>query len=162
METQSKQKILLENFMTSSELAEVKVIYRNRHKSKTAVKSSRDAYEIFYALYDKDTIEFQEQFYLLLLNQANYVLGWIKISQGGTTSTVVDARIIFTLALKTNSKSILLCHNHPSGNIMPSEVDKKLTKTISMAGQMIEIKLLDHIIIAGDEHYYSFADEGEL
>jgi len=154
--------ILLENFVTSAELSEVMVRYKSKQKLKVKISQSRDAYEVFFALYDKDTIEYQEQFYLLLLNRANLVLGWIKLSQGGTSGTFVDPKIIFTLALKTNASSIVLCHNHPSGNITPSESDITLTKKVNMAGQVIDIKLLDHLILSNDEAYYSFADEGLL
>jgi DNA repair protein RadC len=150
----------LKDFVTSSEISEVSVKYQNRSKSKTVVHSSKDAYNIFQVLYDQDTIEFQEQFYMLLLNNANCVLGWIKISQGGTTGTVVDPRIIFILALKTNSKSFILCHNHPSGNSIPSEADIRLTKAIRDSGKMLEIHLLDHLILGQEGSYYSFADEG--
>jgi DNA repair protein RadC len=152
----------LKDFINSSEISEVSVKYQNRSKSKTIVQSSQDAYNIFQALYDQDTIEFQEQFYMLLLNNANCVLGWIKISQGGTTGTVVDPRIIFILALKTNSKSFILCHNHPSGNSNPSEADIKLTRAIKDSGKLLEIHLLDHLILGQDGCFFSFADEGVI
>jgi DNA repair protein RadC len=154
--------IQLQDFVTSAELSEVIVSYKSKQKLKVKICKSRDAYEVFSALYDKDIIEYQEQFYLLLLNRANLVLGWIKLSQGGTSGTFVDPKIIFTLALKTNASSIVLCHNHPSGNITPSESDISLTKKVNMAGQVLDVKLLDHLIISNDEAYYSFADEGLL
>ena len=154
--------IQLQDFVTSAELSEVMVSYKTKQKLKVKISQSRDAYEVFFALYDKDTIEYQEQFYLLLLNRANLVLGWIKLSQGGTSGTFVDPKIIFTLALKTNASSIVLCHNHPSGNLKPSEQDITLTKNINNAGKIMDVKLLDHLIISSDDVYYSFADEGLL
>ena len=90
------------------------------------------------------------------------MLGWIKLSHGGTTATITDAKIIYALALITNTHSLILCHNHPSGNIRPSEADKELTKTIRKAGILINIDLLDHLIISPEEEYFSFADSGQL
>ncbi len=100
--------------------------------------------------------------YLLLLNRANYVLGWVKLSSGGTIGTVVDTRIIFALALKTNASSIIVSHNHPSQNLTPSEEDRRITKAIIEAGKLFNIKLLDHFIVASKGTYFSFADEGIL
>jgi len=152
----------LKNFETSLELAEVKVSYKSKQKDKVKVSSSLDAFKILFPLYDNDTIEFQEQFFLLLLNRANSVLGWINLSKGGTAGTVVDPKIIFVLALQTNASSIILSHNHPSGNLNPSQNDINLTKAIKVSGEMLEIKLLDHLIITPSEKFYSFADEGIL
>ena len=152
----------LKNFETSLELAEVKVSYKSKQKDKVKVSTSLDAFKILFPLYDNDTIEFQEQFFLLLLNRANSVLGWINLSKGGTAGTVVDPKIIFVLALQTNASSIILSHNHPSGNLNPSQNDINLTKAIKVSGEMLEIKLLDHLIITPSEKFYSFADEGIL
>jgi len=152
--------IQLKDFTISDELSEVMVRYRTKQKLKVKIVQSRDAFDILYGLYDKDLIEYQEQFYLLFLNRANFVLGWLKLSQGGTAGTVVDPKIIFTLALKTNAKSIVLCHNHPSGNLIPSEEDISITRKIKNASELIEINLLDHLIIVSEGGYYSFADEG--
>ncbi|NVN96009.1 MAG: JAB domain-containing protein [Bacteroidetes bacterium] len=162
MEAKSNYRNKLRQFETSLNLAEIEVRYKTKQKEKVTINRSKDAFEILYSLYNKDTIEFLEQFYLLLLNRANKVLGWINLSIGGTTGTVVDIKVIFALALKTNASGILLSHNHPSQSLNPSEEDKKLTKSISDAGKLFNIRLLDHIIIASDEAYYSFADEGML
>ncbi|MCW3071308.1 MAG: repair protein [Bacteroidetes bacterium] len=89
------------------------------------------------------------------------MLGFSKISQGGLSGTVVDAKVVFQVALKANASSILLAHNHPSGNLKPSEADLMITKNIREAGKLMEIPLVDHIILT-DEGYYSFADEGSL
>jgi DNA repair protein RadC len=157
-----RSKILLEDFETSNELSEVKVIYKSKQRPFVRITSSRDAYEFLVNLYDKDIIEYQEQFFMLLLNRANYVLGWIMLSQGGTSGTVVDPKIIFTLALITNANSFILAHNHPSGRIVPSEHDISLTKSISQSGKFLEISLLDHLILGHEGCYYSFADEGVI
>jgi len=162
METESFEKINLSHFETSQELAEIKVSYKSKNQSRVKILSSQDAFNILFPLYDKDVIEYQEQFFLLLLNRANIVLGWIKLSTGGTSGTVVDPKMVFSLALQTNSSAIILSHNHPSGNLQPSQGDIAMTKNINKSGQMLEIKLLDHLIISPDEKFYSFADEDVL
>jgi DNA repair protein RadC len=162
METKSIGKIKLNHFETSLELAEIKVAYKSKQKNKVKITDSKDSFNVLYPLYDQDTIEYQEQFYLLLLNRATFVLGWVKLSMGGTAGTVVDPKIVFAIALQTNASCILISHNHPSGNINPSENDISLTKNLKASGDMLDIRLLDHIIIASNENYYSFADKGML
>jgi DNA repair protein RadC len=102
-----------------------------------------------------------EEFWLLLLNRANLVLRKELISKGGVAGTVVDTRIIFKAAVEQYASSIIICHNHPSGNIKPSEADIRITKNIKEAGKIMEVPLFDHIIVT-DNGYYSFADEGIL
>ena len=100
-----------------------------------------------------------ENFCILLLNRANKVLRAVKISDGGITGTVVDPRKVFKIALDNNATSIILGHNHPSGQLSPSDADIKLTRKLKEAGEMLDLPVLDHLII-GDGNYYSFADEG--
>ncbi|MBA3647441.1 MAG: DNA repair protein RadC [Chitinophagales bacterium] len=127
-------------------------------KEKEKIGSSRDAFEILYGnLADKN----HEEFWILLLNRANKVMEKINISTGGLTGTVADVRLIFNHAIKSQAVSIVLCHNHPSGNLKPSSTDIELTKKVKQAGTVLEISILDHLII-GDNKYYSFADEGML
>ena len=102
-----------------------------------------------------------EEFWVFYLNRANVVLRKEKISSGGVTGTVVDNKIILKKALLNLASSIILVHNHPSGNLNPSIQDKKVTKKMKLACELLEINLLDHLIIAGNS-YYSFADEMEL
>jgi DNA repair protein RadC len=102
-----------------------------------------------------------EEFWLLLLNRANMVIKKEMISRGGVTGTVVDARVIFKSALENRASSIIMAHNHPSGNLKPSEEDIRITKKIKEAGKLMEISLIDHLIIT-DSGYYSFGDEGML
>lgn len=102
-----------------------------------------------------------EEFWILMLDRANQIIRKINISKGGTSGTVVDPKIIFKMAFEHNASGIILCHNHPSGNPKPSDADIRLTKNIREAGDMLEIKVLDHIIIAGLT-YFSFADEGMM
>lgn len=126
------------------------------HPEKIPVKSSETVYNLFHPLLGD--LE-HEEFWLLMLNRANRVLGRFKVSQGGLSGTVIDTRIILKKALDSLASSIIVCHNHPSGNNQPSDADVKITEKLKKAAEMLEIKLLDHVIIA-DNTYFSFADEG--
>jgi len=122
------------------------------------ISCSRDAYEVFQSILGGSNYE---EFWILLLNKANKVLKKTGISEGGVSGTIVDPKKVFRSALDHHASSIILCHNHPSGNIQPSDADKKLTRKLRDAGELLEIAVLDHIII-GDDKYYSFADEGNF
>jgi DNA repair protein RadC len=100
-----------------------------------------------------------EEFWVLLLNRANRVIRKKKISEGGLSGTVADPRIIYKLAVEDLACSIIVAHNHPSGNLTASQNDIELTRRLREAGKVMEIQLLDHLIIAGHK-YFSFADEG--
>lgn len=130
-------------------------------KSKESITSSKDAYCLFLNHWNQNLIELQEEFHILFLSRANKVKGVYKLSKGGVTGTVVDNKLVFGVALKTGATSLILAHNHPSGNLKPSLADIDITKKIKKAGELLEIKLLDHLIITM-EGYYSFADEGNL
>jgi DNA repair protein RadC len=108
-------------------------------------------------LYD----EVVEHFYLILLTRSNLVIKKQLISQGGTTGTVVDAKMVFKTALEHLAQSIILVHNHPSGNLTPSEQDRRLTERLVRAGKELDLPVIDHLIFA-DRGYFSFADEGIL
>ena len=95
----------------------------------------------------------------MLLNRANRVLGIIEISTGGISGTVADPKLVFTAALKSAASSIVLAHNHPSGNLSPSQADINLTRKLKSAGESLDIAVVDHIILTS-ESYFSFADEG--
>jgi len=131
---------------------------RNSHASLPGkkIKGSKDVFEIFHPLL-KDLVF--EEFWILLINRANLVLDKSKISQGGISGTVIDTRIILKKAVDRLSSSLILCHNHPSGNLKPSEADIRITEKIKKSGELMDINLLDHLIIA-DNSYFSFADEG--
>lgn len=100
-----------------------------------------------------------EEFWVLFLNNSNKIISKSQLSKGGITGTIVDVRIVFKLALETRATSLILCHNHPSGNLQPSEADKEITKKIKFAGESLDVKVLDHLIIT-ESKYYSFVDEG--
>lgn len=107
----------------------------------------------------KERLVTPEEFKVLLLNRAHKVIGVVNASQGGFCGTVADVKLIFGAALKAATSAIILAHNHPSGNLKPSEADIRLTKKMKEAGQLLELPVLDHLIVTA-EGYYSFADEG--
>ncbi|MEZ7497380.1 DNA repair protein RadC [Flavobacterium sp. Arc3] len=100
-----------------------------------------------------------EEFWIVYLNNSNKVLSKAQLSKGGITGTLVDVRIVFKLALEIGATSLILCHNHPSGTLVPSEADKHITKKLKLAGDSLEVKVLDHLIIT-EVNYFSFVDEG--
>ena len=133
---------------------------RRRGKSdlqdKIRIAGSQDVYSLFQPVLGDLT---HEEFWILLLNRANRVIDNIRISQGGISGTVIDVRIILKHALDRLASAMILCHNHPSGNLKPSEADMKITNKISDSCRTMDLQLLDHLIIA-DNSYFSFSDEG--
>ena len=150
--------------MTSSEkLSEIKLYYKPRKTVAPRITCSEDAYKQVIKFYDKNTIALQEQFIIIYLNRANTVLGAHKLFTGGLTGTVADIRLIMGIALKSLACGIIISHNHPSGQLTPSEADRTLTSKVGKACDIMDIKLFDHIIVSPSEgNFYSFADEGEL
>ena len=142
-------------------IKEIKVSYSTGTRDKIKINSSKDSYELLLSCWSKHLIELQEEFKVLLLNRNNQVLGIYPLSKGGVSGTFVDAKLVFSVALKCNASNIILAHNHPSGNINPSEMDKKLTKKLKKAGNYLDVVVLDHIILSS-KGYYSFVDEGEM
>ena len=122
------------------------------------ITSSRDIFQFVHAQFLDLP---HEEFHVLLLNRSNAVIRREFVSRGGVSGTVVDPKIIFKIALDNLASSVILCHNHPSGNLRPSEQDISLTKKIKEAGSLLEIPVLDHLIIT-DTGYFSFADEGMM
>ena len=142
--------------------AEIGITYHNSVPSSEMQKitQSNGAYNLFCSIWN-DQIELYESFYVLFMNRANKVLGYRCISQGGISGTVVDPKAIFQAALLSNASSLIMAHNHPSGNLQPSEADTKLTRKLRDAGILLDIDVLDHLVIS-TEGYYSFADQGQL
>jgi len=153
--------LFTQGVMFNSTLAEIEISYKPKFKMSELPKvvTSGDAYVCL-----KDVIpqmDYREYFYILCLNRNNRVLGYSQISVGGLSGTVADVRIIMQTALKANACSIIIAHNHPSGNLTPSEADKDITRKIRDAGKFLDIPVLDHVILTS-ESYFSFADEGLL
>jgi DNA repair protein RadC len=122
------------------------------------IRSSKDVSDIFQPLLS-DLLH--EEFWILFLNRSNKVINRMKLSQGGISGTVTDVRLVMKKAIECLASGIIVCHNHPSGNLNPSESDTKITQKIKEAGNLMDIQLLDHLIIS-DKDYYSFADNGVL
>ncbi|MEM7162270.1 MAG: DNA repair protein RadC [Bacteroidota bacterium] len=122
------------------------------------VTTSKDVFEVFKAKIGDLPYE---EFWIVHLSRANKVIGYDMISRGGVAGTVADAKLIFKKALENVSSSIILCHNHPSGNLRPSSQDIALTKKLIEAGKVLDIAVLDHLIIT-ESGYFSFADEGQI
>ena len=147
---------------TQITISEVQLIYKSRIKAsdRKKISCSRDAHKIFLDGWNMEIIEFVEEFKLLLLNRSNSVLGIMDVSKGGISGTVTDVRLIFQAAIKANASGIICAHNHPSGNLNPSESDTRLTQKLKEAGKLMDIQLLDHLILGLDDNYYSYADNG--
>ncbi len=145
------------------QVAEVQVTYKSRVPAADLpqISSSYDAENILRQNWSDD-IDFIEEFVVLFLNRANKVKGLFRVSRGGTCGTVVDAKVVFAAAVKAMAAGIILAHNHPSGSLIPSQADLSLTKKLRAAGETLEVPVLDHIILAPFNGYYSFADEGTL
>jgi len=120
------------------------------------INSSASSFEILLPVFADLN---HEEFWILMLNQANYVIGKQMISKGGMAGTVADPKMIFKIALEHNAACLILAHNHPSGNLKPSKEDLQLTKRLVEAGNMLSLPILDHLIIT-NQLYLSFADQG--
>jgi len=135
---------------------------RRRLNAESVLKQSiKSSHEVAQYLNEKFKDLTYEVFAVIFLNQANKIIHFEVISKGGITGTVADPRIILKLALEFGAVGIILCHNHPSGNLNPSNADKAITKKIDDAASLMDIKVLDHIIVS-DEGYLSFMEEGLL
>jgi DNA repair protein RadC len=143
-----------------TQVAEISVRYRPAIANKPIIKCALDAYVVLREFFEPETIQVNEQFVVMYLNKANRVLGVYPASVGGITSTIVDLRLILSIALKTLATSVVLCHNHPSGSLTPSKQDIDLTLKIKEAANHLDIVLQDHIIITFEQKYFSFADDG--
>ena len=135
-----------------------KIVKEKTDIEQMKVQNGADINKYVRKFYHED-IEIYESMFLVLLNRANITEGFVKISQGGTAGTVVDIKIIAKYAVDSLCSSVILCHNHPSGNIHPSQQDKNLTAKVKAALDFFDIQLLDHVIITGEhDKYYSFVE----
>lgn len=140
-------------------IKEICISYESGIINRVRISSSEKAYEAFLSSWDMGLIELQEEFKVLLLNRSNIVLGICSLSKGGVSGTVVDAKLLYSVALKCNACSIIVAHNHPSGNLKASEADISLTKKLKQAASYLDIQFLDHLIISKDG-FSSLSDKG--
>jgi DNA repair protein RadC len=143
---------------------EIRLQYKTKLKAEgePVITSAQSAYDILKGYYDQNCLAIREEMVILYLNNANKVLGVYRGFSGGINSSVVDIRLILAVALKGLSTGIILSHNHPSGTLKPSQADKTLTEKLWAAGELLGIKVLDHIILTPHDTFYSFAEEGLL
>lgn len=145
---------------TISKVAEIQVSYHPKNSTKPIIRNSAEVFFHLLKFFPETTISLQERFVVGYLNRANRLIGVYEVSKGGITSTIVDIRLVISVALKVAATSILLAHNHPSGNIQPSEADKDITRKIKEACRLFDICVLDHMILVPGGMYFSFAEEG--
>ncbi|GEC72415.1 DNA repair protein RadC [Flavobacterium flevense] len=122
----------------------------------TKITSSKTVFEIMQPIIGELP---HEEFWILYLNNSNKVISKAQLSVGGITGTLVDVRLVFKMALEKGATALILCHNHPSGTLMPSDADKQITRKLKVAGDSLDVKVLDHLIVT-ETKYYSFVDEG--
>ena len=127
---------------------------------KVKISTSEQAANYVRQFYFED-IDVYESFFLLMLNRGNYTTGWAKISQGGINSAIADVTLVAKFAIDNLAKGVILVHNHPSGQLFPSDSDIKITNQITQGLRLLDINVLDHIILTSDG-YYSFTDEGKI
>lgn len=146
---------------TNTQVAELLVSYSAHIMSEQKISNSRESYSLITNHWNLDTMEMLEEVKILLLNKANKVLGIYDLSKGGISSSIIDIKIVLSIALKTLASGIIIVHNHPSGNLSPSKADIDITEKLKSACKIMDIMLLDHLIIS-KEDYFSFADDGLL
>lgn len=152
-----------ESILNSFFVGEIKEVYAANIPLENMPKISSSAEVMRYAreVWEPCTLEIFECFYVFFLNRGNRVCGWSQISKGGTAGTVADPKLIFRRALMCGASGMILAHNHPSGNLTPSQADIELTKKLRDAGKFLEVQIMDHLILT-PSNYMSFADEGLL
>jgi DNA repair protein RadC len=145
--------------MKKYKFPQIKVKVSVTKGDKVTITSPEKMVEVMRSIFNSDTILWTEEVIMVCLNRANDVVGYYRVSSGGFSGTVLDPRVVMTIALQNACSSIILAHNHPSGNLKPSEGDKAITEKIKNACAFFDMKLLDHLIIT-DESYYSFNENG--
>ncbi|MFA6925076.1 MAG: JAB domain-containing protein [Bacteroidales bacterium] len=157
----TQPEIVIAGFNDGIQVPEIKVRFNKGKKIFASVKSSKDVYDFLLKLYGRD-IETQEKCVILYLKKTNDIIGYYKHSVGGVDATIMDIKLIVSTAIKALASSIIISHNHPSGNTKPSEPDKATTNRIIVSAKDNNIQVLDHIIVTKNNGYFSFADEGVL
>ncbi|RBQ06823.1 JAB domain-containing protein [Pedobacter miscanthi] len=145
----------------SFRVAEIEISYRPAFKvaERPQITSSKQAYRILLGKWDDGRLELLEEFKVILLNRQGRVLGIVNISQGSFSEVMVDPKVIFAVALKACASALIMVHNHPSGELRPSETDIRMTRNLINGGNILNIEIHDHLIVSR-YGYYSFADEG--
>lgn len=147
--------------MASKYLPELSLKYKKGEVLKSKITCSADIANYFRQIMDSDMLDVCESMVCMYLNRNNQTIGWFKVSQGGINGTIIDNRLILATGLNCLASAIIICHNHPSGNIYPSDADKAITKKLIECAKLMDMPLLDHIILTEDS-YFSFGDEGLL
>ena len=158
--------IMLQAGEHSPNFAELRVSYKRKPPRKTFGTQSAPlsnpwtCEDYLRKIWDKNTIELREEFIVLYLNASHAVLGWTKIATGGISHVFIDPRLVFGIAVQVAASAIIVAHNHPTGNLSPSPDDRATTNKLKQAGEILGIRLLDHLIITKDQ-FYSFARHEE-
>ena len=147
--------------MKKIKLPELKIKVKATKGDEFYIKNSDDVVNVLRSIFNADTLQWTEEFIVVCLNRANKVIGYYKVGAGGFSGVVCDVKVIMTMALQSSASSLIVAHNHPSGNLKPSENDRKMTDKINGACKLLDMTLLDHIILTADSSY-SFAEEGQL
>ena len=135
--------------------------YKKGTIKKFKIRSSKDSESVLREIMNQDTLEIQEEFCVIFLNNNNNSIGWYRVSTGGMTGTLVDVRLVLVTALQCGATSMILGHNHPSGQLKASKSDIIITKKLQDAGKLLDIRVLDHLIIT-DESFLSLSDDNFL
>lgn len=142
---------------------EISIKYKGTKKSDIkSISNSSDIYEVLKLMFNQDTIEWTEEVVLMCLTRSNKVIGYYKVSSGGLSASIVDPKVIFTIALNcAGTCHLVLAHNHPSGALVPSTQDDDITQKIKQGAALLDMKLLDHLIVTKDG-YYSYCDQDRM
>ena len=145
-------------------VAEISLSYNYKVKAKDRVKatSAEELSKAFFGVYDKGSIEVNETSYCAILDNRMSIIGIIKIGEGDNTGSIMNINRAFQAAIMCNGKHIAICHNHPSGNLKPSEPDKKMTRLFFDSAKLLNMRLIDHIILGPDGDYFSFNENGMM
>ena len=146
--------------MTTKKMNNISLKLEKSDFNSVKISKSQDAYNCIKAFY-QDDISLYESFFILLVDRKNCTTGYVKISQGGTAGTVVDPKIVAKYAIDSLCAGVILAHNHPSGNLLPSEADNAITRKIRDGLRLFDINTLDHLIMT-EEGFHSYADNGEI
>ena len=142
-----------------SNLPQITLKLKKGEELNCKIMSSKDAADLFRKVWDNDSLLIYESMIVIYLNRQNNTIGWFKVSQGGLSGTLIDNRLILATALNCLASGIIICHNHPSGNLQPSEADTTITKRLQEASKIMDIQLLDSIILT-EKSYFSYKDDG--